>query len=140
MVMSAPEAVRTRLLAASTPDEVIGASWDAFESIWQCANELAGRATENFAAWASAAAPACEGREALGRAPSMPQAAAAPGLPIWISGTGERVAARMVGELAALLQERLQAAARQPATPGDARACLRALEAAAEIHGLFAGA
>jgi hypothetical protein len=57
-----------------------------------------------------------------------------------IAGAGEDAAARLVGELAALLEERLGDAVRQSAVPEDANACARAAQAAAEIRELFAGA
>jgi hypothetical protein len=138
--MSSPQAVQARLLSASTPAEIIGASWDAFECIRLYADELAEQVTDNFPAWASAGAPACEGRDALGRAPSMPEAAASPGSLPGIAGASEHAAARLAGELAALLQHRLGTAAEQAAVPGDTEACLQASRAAAEILGLFAGA
>ena len=138
--MSSTEDVRTSVLSASTTAEIIGASWHAFECIRRCVNELADRVTDDFPAWVSAAAPACVGRDALGHAPSMPPAASRPGPPPEIAGASEDTVARLVGELAALLHERLEAAARQPAVPGDAAACLRASQAATEIHGLLAGA
>jgi hypothetical protein len=140
MVMSSSEAIQARLLAAPTTAEIISAAWDAFEYIRLCANELAGRHTGNFPAWTSAAAPACEGRDALGRAPSVPRATGSYGTLSEIAETNENAVARRVGELAGLVHERLADTARQPAPPGDAEACLRASEAAAEIRGLFAGA
>ncbi len=138
--MSSPEAVQARLLSALTPAEIISASRDAFECIRRCANELAERVTDNFPAWASAPAPACQGRDALRRATSVPQAAASPGPLPEIAEASEQAVARLVGDLATLLQQRLGTAAEQAAVPGDAEACLRASHAAAEIRELFAGA
>jgi hypothetical protein len=142
--MSAPislEAARDGLLPTSEPTDVMSASWVAFECIRLCANEFADQVTGNFAAWVMAGAPTCEGREALGRAPSMPMAAAHRGpLPGDGPGAGEEATARLVGELAALLEQRLGAVVRQAAVPEDARACQRAAEAAAEIRELFAEA
>jgi hypothetical protein len=135
-----PDAVWGRLLSASDPADIISASWVAFECIRLCANELAGQVTRHFATWVTAAAPACEGRDALGRAPAMPAAAACPGPLCRIAGESEDAAARLIGGLAALLEERLGAAARQAATAADATACTRAARAAAEIRELFAGA
>jgi hypothetical protein len=137
---SSPQAAWGGLLSASEPADIFHASWVAFECIRVCANQFASQVTGNFATWVSAGAPACEGREALGRAPSMPVTVACPGPLPQIAGAGEDAAARLVGELAALLEERLEAALRQLAAPEDARACHRAAEAAAEIRELFAGA
>jgi hypothetical protein len=139
-VASSPETPWGRLLAASESTDIISASWFAFECIRLCADEFADQATGHFATWVTAAAPACEGRNALGRAPSMPAAADHPDSLPRIAVAGEDAAARLVGELAALLEERLSDAARQATAPEDTKACARAKEAAAEIRELFAGA
>ena len=138
---SSPEPSWGRLLSASELADIISGSWVAFECIRLCANEFADQVTGHFATWVTAGAPACEGRDALVRAPSMPAAAAFPGpLSAGIAEAGEDAAARLVGELAALLEERLGAAVQQSAVPEDAKACSRAAEAAAEIRDLFGGA
>lgn len=136
--MSPLEEARSRLLSASSPAEIIGAAWEAFKRIWFVADELAGQVTDNFAAWVSCGSPACEGQHALGWASSI--AVAGSGTPPGIAGVSEDEAARLVAELAALLEERLEAAARQAALPTDAQACQRASVAAAEIRQLLAGA
>lgn len=137
--MSSPQAVQARLLSALTPAEIIGASWDAFEYIRRCVNELAERVTDNFPAWVLAATPTCEGRDALGRSRPMPLAAASYDPLPEIAGTSEDTVAHLVCELATLLQQRLGIAAEQAAVPGDAEACLQASQAAAEIRELLAG-
>jgi hypothetical protein len=139
MVMSPLKDARSRLLSASSPPEIIDAAWEAFECIWFVADEFAGQVTGSFAAWVTCGSPACEGQHALGRALSM-AAAARPGMPPGIAGVSEDEAARLVGALAATLEERLGAAARQADLSADAQACQRAAGAAAEIRGLFAGA
>jgi hypothetical protein len=137
---SSPEPAREDLLSASELPEIISASWAAFECILTYADEFADQVTANFATWMTAGAPACEGRDALGRAPSMPAVGAYPSSFPRIAAAGEEAAAQLVGELAALLEERLGAAVRMSAAPEDAMACARAAEAAAEIRELFAGA
>ena len=136
-----PEAAWGGLLSAAEPTGIISASWIAFECIRLCADEFADQATGHFATWVTAAATACEGRDALGRAPSMPTVAACfSPVSAGLAGAGEDAAARLAGELAAFLDRRLCAVVGQAATPEDAIACLRAAAAAAEIHALLAGA
>jgi hypothetical protein len=128
------------LLSASELTDIISASWAAFECIWLCADDFADQATAHFVTWMAAAAPTCEGRDALYRAPSMPATVPHPGTIPRIVEEREDAAARLVGALAALLEQRLGAAARQATEPEDARACARAAQAAAEIRELFGGA
>jgi hypothetical protein len=135
-----PESLWSGLGSATEPADIISASWIAFECIRLCANGFADQVTDNFAAWVMAGAPACEGRDALGRAPSMPMAVAHAGPLPQIAAVDEDAAAELVGELATLVAQRLSAAARQATGPEDARACAQAAAAAAEIHGLLAGA
>jgi hypothetical protein len=137
---SSPESPWDGLLSASEPADIMNASWVAFECIRLCADELADQATGHFATWVTAATPACQGRDTLGRAPSMPTALAHPDTLPRIAEEGEDTAARLVGELAALVEQRLGAAMRQATVPEDAKACARASQAAAKIRELFAGA
>jgi hypothetical protein len=138
MVMSSLEDARGRLLSASRPAEIISAAWAAFECIRFVADKFAEQVTGNFAAWVSCGASACQGRDELAWVPSM--VAAAPGALPGTAGPGEDEAARLVGELGALLIKRLEAVVVQSAVPEDAEACQRASGAATEIRGLFAGA
>lgn len=135
---SAPEPPWAALLSASELTDIISASWAAFECIWLYADKFADQVTGHFATWMAVAAPTCGGRDALGRAPSMPTPVADAGPRF--AEEGEDAAARLVAELAAILEQRLGAAVRQATRPEDARACAQAAQAAAEIRELFAGA
>jgi hypothetical protein len=137
--MNAFEAIEGRLASAGTLREALGASWAGFECVRQVADVYAARVTGHFATWMSVVGPACEGRDAVGFAPSMPGAAAVmAGLPD-LAGVAEDDAARMVAAVAAALQERLRVVGGAARVPGDAEACARAADAAAEIRRLFAG-
>jgi hypothetical protein len=80
--------------------------------------------------------PACEGRDALGSAPSMPPGPAAAHADQ--EPASEEEAARILTGLAATLYARLQAPAISSAAPGDLQACIRAADAAGEIRELLA--
>ena len=125
-----------RLRDAGDIGEVLVSGWDAFELIQQLASRCTRGAASTYATWMWVIAPACEGRDTLAWAPSMPPgpqpAAGHPG-----TGPGEDDAARLIAGLAAALAARLRAAAIPGATPGDLQACVRAAHAAEEVRQLL---
>src|SRR5260370_25904744 len=130
--------VEARLASAHTLSEALTACWAAFEWASQVADSFAEPGSAHFATWMSVTAPACEGRDAVGFAPSMPGAGAELAGPPDLAGLSEAEAAVMLAALAATLQERLHVAAGMAREPGDAAACVRGAGAAAEICELFA--
>jgi hypothetical protein len=138
-VMTSFEAIEGRLASAGTLPEALGACWAGFEYVRQVADVYVGPVTGHFATWMSAAGSACDGRDAIGFAPSMPAAAVVLAGPPDLAGMAEDEAAQVVAALAAALQERLRVVAGAVRVPGDVEACARAAVAAAEICELFAG-
>src|SRR5258708_33549072 len=94
-------AVEARLASAHTLTEALGACWAAFEWASQVADSFAEPGSAHFATWLSVIAPACEGRDAVGFAPSMPGAAAELTGPPDLAGVAEAEAAVMRAALAA---------------------------------------
>jgi hypothetical protein len=137
--MTSFDAIEGRVVSAGTLGEALGACWAGFECVRRVADVYAGRVTGHFATWMSVVGPACDGRDAVGFAPSMPGAAAVlAGVPD-LAGVAEDDAARKVAALAAALRERLRVVAGATRVPGDVEACARGAGAAAQIGGLFAG-
>ena len=135
--MQAIDGLNRRLEEADTITSVLLAGWDAFELIQQLAAQYAGLLSSAYATWMWVVAPACEGRDALGSAPSMPPGPAArhPAP----ESASEEEAARTLAGLAATLSARLRDRGTSSAVPGDLEACMRAAGAAGEIRELLAG-
>jgi len=133
--MQAVDALNRRLEEAGTITTVLGAGWDAFELIQQLAAQYAALPSSAYATWMWVLAPACEGRDALGSAPSMPPS---PGARHQApEPASEEDAVRILASLAVTLSERLQPPRTAIAPPGDRRACMRAADAAREIRDLL---
>ena len=133
--MQAIDRLNSRLEEAGTITTVLLAGWDAFDLIQQLAAQYAGLLSSAYATWMWVLAPACEGRDALGSAPSMPPGPAA-GHPA-PEPASEEEAARILAGLAATLSARLQALRTSSAAPGDLQACIRAADVAGEIRELL---
>ena len=133
--MQAIDRLNSRLEEASTITTILLAGWDAFDLIQQLAAQYAGLLSSAYATWMWVLAPACEGRDALGSAPSMPPSPAA-GHPA-PEPASEEEAARILAGLAATLSARLQALRTSSAAPGDLQACIRAADVAGEIRELL---
>jgi hypothetical protein len=124
-----------RLETASTIGEILESGWDAFELIQRSADIYARPLSSSYPTWMAVIAPACEGRDALASAPSMP-----PGLVtghLKSASAGEEEAARLIAALARLLSTRMQEPALPGAAPGDTQARIQAAHAAEEIHQLL---
>src|SRR5260370_38345268 len=98
--------VEGRLALAHTVSEALTACWAAFEWASQVADSFAEPGSAHFATWLSVIAPACEGRDAVGFAPSMPGAAAELTGPPDLAGGAEVEAAVMLAAVAAARQAR----------------------------------
>ena len=136
--MKPPETIRGRLDQPSGTANLLLTGWDAFELIQQVAFAQAKQDPGAYATWMSVIPPACEGRDALGEAPSLshcPSHELAPGA-VDI-GSGDEVAADLAA-LAAHLASRLRIMAEEVAGTGDRRALDRAAAAAEEVRGLLA--
>jgi hypothetical protein len=135
--VKAIDAARAQVAAAVTVACVFGAAWDAFEVTRLVARAQGERATGGFAMWTLVLSPACDGRDALGLAPSTPEG---PGLPIDLGDldefTGDQ-AAGMLADLAADVTGKLRTITPQLTSPGDTAACVRALQTGEEIRGLL---
>jgi hypothetical protein len=70
--MKPPETIRKHLDEAHSLQGVLAAGWEAFDLIRQIATDRAHGTHGSYATWMSVIPPACEGKEALGRAPSLP--------------------------------------------------------------------
>jgi hypothetical protein len=125
--------VEVGLYQAVTLPEVLDAGFDAFEAIRITARACQDQVPGLFAAFMTAADVAVDGREALITAPSLPRRRGT------LCGGGASAeanagqAADVLAELAAVLRERLAAAAEQANLPGDQVACRDAASAAARI-------
>ena len=136
--MRAIDGTRTRLYAADGLASKLAVGWDAFELIRAASDDYADRVSGAFATWMSAVAPACEGRDALDFAPSMPKDIAPAAEYPDVATVDEDQAADLLAELAAVLCEQLRAAAADAVLPEDVAACERGADAAAEIRELLA--
>ncbi len=134
--MRAIERLTSRLQEAGTIGDVLLAGWEAFGLIQQLAGSYAALRSAAYPTWMWVIAPACEGRDILGAAPSMPPGPepvpAHPDPP----PASEDDAARLIASLAAILSERLHAAIHDTA-PGDQPVCVQAAQAAQEIRDLL---
>jgi hypothetical protein len=130
--------LRARLSAAGTVADTLAVAWDIFELVQTVANGCADRDPGVFAAFLFTAAAACEGRDAAGFAPSIPDV---PGISVDQPGWDAASTAEIAGQVAALmavLGRRLELAAGQAADPGDRRACVHAARQAGQIRALLA--
>jgi len=112
--------------------------WEAFQFIAIVADYYAGRVPTGFATWMSALAPACEGRDHLSSASSIPEDPAPRVAQPDLGLVTEDDAASGLAGLAQELIRRLQAAASSATVPEDSLACKRAAESATGIYRLFA--
>ena len=133
--MKPPETIRKRLDEAHTLQAILAAGWEAFDLIRQIATARAHGTHGSYATWMPVIPPACEGKEALGRAPSLPPDQDQEAAPEAYATDGQ--AAHDVAAQAKVLTHRLQAGdiAHDAA---DQQAMERAALAAAEILGLLA--
>jgi hypothetical protein len=134
--MESLEAIRANLTKAQSAQKVLAAGREAFDLIRQVATERARIHPGAYPTWMSVIPPACEGRDALGRAPSIPpgqERQAAPG-----NYATDEQAARDVARLAEILTHRLQTGDIAHNT-ADQQAIERAVLAAIEILELLAG-
>jgi hypothetical protein len=134
--VKAIEMAGDRLTRAKDLEPVIAAAWEAFEIILAVSYQYGGRKSDWFATWMWAMSPACEGRDALGPAPSRESRRIRIG-PGDLSAVSEDDAADASALLAAQLDEKLRAVTGH-AAPADARACLRAAQSARELREIFA--
>src|SRR5215472_5213928 len=137
--MNELNAITARVVCAATVPELLDAGFDAFEIIQQVARACEDRTPELFAAFMMAAGTAVEGRNALTDAPSLPLAPAGPPqVPPGRTTADVARVANQLATLAALVAQRLHAAADQAALPEDRTACQQGAQSASEIHRLLA--
>lgn len=127
------ETIREQLDTTDTPAAVLATGWDAFELIQQVATAQAQRTTGSYATWMSAIPPACEGRDALARAPSTPRNSSRQDLRVTeATGTDDEIAGGLA-VLTALLARRLRGVASDVSAAADRQAIERGAAAADEI-------
>jgi hypothetical protein len=134
-VNEVPEAtsIGTRLEQAASLPEVLAAGFDAFEAIRITARHHQDQVPALFAAFMTTADAAVDGREAITIAPSLPRAPGAKPGPALTADADTGQAADAMAALAAVLRDRLTAAAALADTPDDQAACQDAAEAAGRI-------
>jgi len=137
MPVEAIIAIQDRLDTTHDLAAVYQAGWDAFELIQDVAARCAEPGSSSFATWMTVMGPACAGRDALGIAPSLPQAHGHPAILESIEAATEDDLADELATLAAALGSRLLRAAQSAADPADRRACQLAADAAEEIRELL---
>jgi hypothetical protein len=132
------DGVTAKVAAAEDLSATLAVGWEAFQLIAAVADYCAGKASTGFATWMLALAPACEGRDHLSSAPSIPEEPAPRVAQPDLGLVTEDDAASGLARLAQELIRRLQAAASSATVPADSLACKRAAESATEIYRLFA--
>jgi hypothetical protein len=130
--------VQARLAAASAQGPVLDAALAAFEVTKLIAHEYSRRHTSFYPMWMYAVPAACDGRDALGFAPSVSDGPLPSTEDIDLDSSSEEDAADALADLAASIAGRLRAVAAQLDTPGDVAACENAVGAADTLHGLLA--
>ena len=136
--MHAIASAQARLTAASSEGPVIDAALAAFEVTRVIAHEYSRRHTSAYPMWMYTVPAACDGRDALGFAPSAPDGPLLSAEDIDLDSGSEEEAADALADLAASIASRLRAMAAQLDTPGDVAACEHAADAADTLHGLLA--
>jgi hypothetical protein len=129
--------VQARLTAASTQGPVFDAALAAFEVTRLIAHEYSRRHTSSYPMWMFTIPAACDGRDALGFAPSAPDGPILGADDIDLDSNSEDEAADALGDLAASLACRLRAMTAQLDIPADIAACESAAGAADTLHGLL---
>jgi hypothetical protein len=131
------ESARTQIDAVDGLAEVFGAAWDAFEVIRLVADTYAEQVTDQYAMWMYVIPAACDGRDALGFAPSTASGLVAPARLGDLGGLTEGQSADALAGLADAVAARLDVLDERASTPKDALACNRAIGAARQIHRLL---
>jgi hypothetical protein len=135
--VSSTQAITNHLNDADGIAAILGACWDAFEYIGHVADKYARPESDPFAAFVFAACAASEGRDAVGRVPSLPARSAIADWTITVDETEPDTAARILAALAAQAKTKLAVAASLSGGPADRRAVLDASRCAAEIVDLL---
>ena len=135
---SAIQAIRDRVSAAESSNDVLAAAWDAFDITQNILTHNVRPDPTAYAGVMFAIVAACEGRDELGFAPSMPtptssaEDATRPEQNVQIDEED-------VADLATCLDARLRATAVTFTSPADRQACLNAAESARQIVELLGG-
>jgi hypothetical protein len=132
------ESARTQIDAVDGLAEVFGAAWDAFEVIQLVANTYADQVTDQYAMWMYAIPPACDGKDALGFAPSTPGGSVPAARLGDLGALTEDQSADALAGLADAVAAKLGVLDGRASTPKDALACTRAIGAARQIRKLLA--
>lgn len=135
--MQALDTIRARLDAADDLAAVMGAAWDAFELTRFVAHAYSSQHTSGYAMWMYAIPPACDGRDVLGFAPSVPDGSLVAMDLADLDGFTEYQSADELAALAMAVAAKLHGIVPAAVGTKDANACLRAAQAAETIRGLL---
>lgn len=135
--MNAIDSARAQVEMADGVGPVFGAAWDAFDLISLVADRYAEKVTSWFVTWMALIPPACEGRDAVGFAPSVPPCGGTATDLGDLTQAPEDNALHALAELAAACAVKLSDAAADAVSGADASAAARALVAAEEIRGIL---
>ena len=135
--MSASGALVSNLEEADDLTATLASCWDAFEFIQQTASAYAVVGSARCYAFLYALAAACEGRDAVGTAPSMPAGAGTTASVPDPDTTGVDEVAALLTRLAEQIYSKLTTATTLPVHAADREAVLQAAKSAAEIRGLL---
>ena len=132
--------IRTRLLTATQPEELLTAALEAFTLALAVCHARQDPTDPRFTAFVMAAIHAAEGRDAIAFAPSLPAGSLAaqtePGQ--GIDGNPESgFSATDLAELFAVLREELAQLAQTAIRPADRQACADGSRCARAIHRLL---
>jgi hypothetical protein len=127
--------IHSRLDQASSTANLLTTGWDAFELIQHVAFGQAEHDPGGYATWMSVIPPACEGRDALAQAPSMPDGT---NYELAIEA-GDLASSDEVATMAAHLARCLRSMAEKVPGTSDQPALDRAAAAAEEVRSLLAG-
>jgi hypothetical protein len=135
--MNAIDLAHAQMESADGLGPVFGAVWVAFEVIRLASDEFGRQDTDWVLTWTALIPPACEGRDAIGFAPSVPSGEAVTIDLSDLAQVPEEQAMRLVRELAASCAAKLRGVIADSAAAADAVAAARAVVAAEEIRAVL---
>jgi hypothetical protein len=136
--MNAVDSARAQVEAADGLGAVFEAVWDAFDVISLVADRYASNVTDSFLTWMALIPPACEGRDAIGFAPSAPSGGAMVVDLGDLAPVPEQRAAHALKELSAVCAAKLRGLTTGQVAAANAAAATRALVAAEELRAILA--
>ena len=130
--------IKEKLARAEGLADELAAGWEAFQFIVMVADHYSRLTSEQFAMWMFAIPPASDGRDYVGRAPSMRRDPAPCAEVPDLTAVSEDDAADGLAAIAGTLATSLQAMKDAASNQADVQACTRAAETATEVRNLLA--